>query len=101
MQFGDPKYFNDFCAHPLHLFSLVGIFYPPNWQCPSCHDAFPAIENAEIAEIFACGELNLLNFEQLNPASPKMHNLNFKERPLQLLLEPSARKAKLLLVWFC
>ena len=39
MRFHDPKYFNDFCAHPLHLFSLVGIFYPPNWQCPSCHDA--------------------------------------------------------------
>ena len=40
MRFHDPKYFNDFCAHPLHLFSLVGIFYPPNWQCPSCHDAY-------------------------------------------------------------
>ena len=27
MRFHDPKYFNDFCAHFWHLFSVVGIFY--------------------------------------------------------------------------
>ena len=40
----------------------------------------------KIAKIFACGELNLLNFEQVNPVSPKMYNLNLKER--LLLLDP-------------
>ena len=52
---------------------------------PDCN-CFPAIEHAKIVKIFACGELNLLNFEQLNPASPKLYSLNLKERPL--LLEP-------------
>ena len=33
---------------------------------------FPAIENAKkIAKIFACGELNFLDFEQVNVVAPK------------------------------
>ena len=55
MRFHDPKYFNDFCAHPLHLFSLVGIFYPPNWQCPSCHDALSVSVSVSVCPCLCAG----------------------------------------------
>ena len=45
----------------------------------------------KIAKIFACGELNLLDFEQVNVVAPKKiwRNRNgFKERPLQCLFDP-------------
>ena len=52
----------------------------------------------KIAKIVACGELNLLNFEQVNPVSPKMYNSNLKKRPL--LLELGKQSCTVNLIFF-
>ena len=51
----------------------------------------------KIAKIFACGKLNLQNFEQVIPVSPKIYIFNLKERPL--LMEPGKQRYNVSLIF--
>ena len=47
---------------------------------PNC---FPGIESVKIAKIFACGELNLLSFEQVNLVVPGMKGFDATKKKLK------------------